>query len=482
MRRARTYESGLSPHLFDDRYSRTNYDSSCTIISDNNSYLSSYSVEHYSSHSSNLENYDNSTLQQGFLYKRGMRSPVWQSRWCVLEGKYLRYFISRTSKKPRRSIDMTEARVHQEQSKTKMEFQIQLCKRTYFFKTESTKDKFRWLVALRAASKIDENHSHHLEGLLEKRGVYNVAWKARWCVFDGRYIKYFANKSSTSPRGTIDLFSAKIFEERTKNDMEFQVHVPQRIYFLKAHDMEDKYKWMKALIKATHAQKTNNHMTKSVTCPNYKDRVSKVDKVRKFLKLESFRSSDVVESKLQNEIDTLTFSPNERLGFGFEGNCVRTIALASQAHKAGVCIGWKILSINGGDQPDATDAIMLSLNKARKEGKPIVIRFSNDEESRCSISEPHKSMYEPSTGRSSRDHRLSKKHVSPILQPMPRAEPTWEELGYPVDEDGMPDFVIWNSSNEIKHMNKNTKEKNISQKSRRKLTIPRKKGISYLQK
>merc|ERR1712130_411637 len=60
------------------------------------------------------------------------------------------------------------------------------------------------------------------------------------------------------------------------------------------------------------------------------------------------------------------------------GNIIQDVIPESQAHKAGISIGWTIISVNGKTQPKDDDAILQVISKAQKEKKTIAILFQKN--------------------------------------------------------------------------------------------------------
>merc|ERR1711971_1369098 len=61
------------------------------------------------------------------------------------------------------------------------------------------------------------------------------------------------------------------------------------------------------------------------------------------------------------------------MGFVFEENIVTEIFAQSQALAMGVCVGSKIVSVNGEDQPKDTQAIIDAIKETRSASKSTMI-------------------------------------------------------------------------------------------------------------
>lgn len=75
-----------------------------------------------------------------------------------------------------------------------------------------------------------------------------------------------------------------------------------------------------------------------------------------------------------DDLLTITFEPNQ-LGFTYRGNVVTDIIFGSQADRFGVCCGWEILAVNGGDLSGNISLIRPTLQEKLKMSKPISITF-----------------------------------------------------------------------------------------------------------
>jgi hypothetical protein len=64
-----------------------------------------------------------------------------------------------------------------------------------------------------------------------------------------------------------------------------------------------------------------------------------------------------------------------KIGISFNGNKISKVFPNTQASNAGICIGWKILDINGERQPNNHEAIYQAIKKIHSIGKPTVILF-----------------------------------------------------------------------------------------------------------
>lgn len=101
---------------------------------------------------------------------------------------------------------------------------------------------------------------------------------------------------------------------------------------------------------------------------------------------EMHYSEEVILSYLQtakqnNEITKLITIQPGPIGISIKGKKVRTVLRDSQAEKAGISVGWKILQVNG--QKQTKDHVLISeaINKTHALGKATAILFQREESS-----------------------------------------------------------------------------------------------------
>lgn len=224
--------------------------------------------------------------KQGFLRKRGEVNSAWKNRWCILDGAYLIYSNSKNAKQHKGKILLAISRVHDEQSKNPLEFQIQVngqktscCTRTFFFLANNVDDKTNWMIAIQKSItfyqqekkssnvnsefpiELKENDSSiindkqissspifnsapslpsvdspgtfpiiesepsvpRLEGYLMKKGGVNTSWKKRYFIVKKQEIIYYVENGSSEQKGSILLHKAIILEDISELETEFQI-------------------------------------------------------------------------------------------------------------------------------------------------------------------------------------------------------------------------------------------------------------------
>lgn len=93
----------------------------------------------------------------GYLEKQGQRRQKWKRRWFILEGNEMLYYTDSDLVRFKSRINICNARIHEEQSKNKNEFQIECIDKTYYLRASNRDEKLQWLRALRAAAKLPES-------------------------------------------------------------------------------------------------------------------------------------------------------------------------------------------------------------------------------------------------------------------------------------------------------------------------------------
>merc|ERR1712038_2177181 len=94
--------------------------------------------------------------------------------------------------------------------------------------------------------------------------------------------------------------------------------------------------------------------------------------VQSMLEAQKGKKIEVVFLSLQKH--TITFQP-EPFGIKYEGRIITDIVPNTQGSKAGIDVGWYIISVNGEEQPHKTDAILQAINQTKLAGKPTKITF-----------------------------------------------------------------------------------------------------------
>ena len=86
-----------------------------------------------------------------------------------------------------------------------------------------------------------------------KQSSFDDGWRQRWFVHDAGALFWFNSSPTTTPRGSIELSSVVIDEQReAKEKGRFLLVAPKRSYELRAEDEEAKRSWTVALRKMSH--------------------------------------------------------------------------------------------------------------------------------------------------------------------------------------------------------------------------------------
>merc|ERR1711994_471368 len=70
----------------------------------------------------------------------------------------------------------------------------------------------------------------------------------------------------------------------------------------------------------------------------------------------------------------LTLNPGI-VGITYNGNEILDVDIGSQAHALGICVGWRLLQINGENCVNDAVEIDAALNRAKESGKPYIMMF-----------------------------------------------------------------------------------------------------------
>ncbi len=141
--------------------------------------------------------------------------------------------------------------------------------RTYELAALSDEERRRWLAALALCLDADPAHAAPptpgsarnlgavaMEGLLEKRGKWNTAWKTRHFVLtdDGqlRYFRPGTSAAAAPPLGAIPLGTATVRAGGSDCGRDvIEIWVPGRTFVLGAPSRRERDEWLDALLDAS---------------------------------------------------------------------------------------------------------------------------------------------------------------------------------------------------------------------------------------
>jgi len=217
---------------------------------------------------------EDEVIMKGWMSKAGGVNTSWKKRFFVLTPLGLYYFVEPPTMEnhtPRGKIELnlvSSVRAHTENSDLSdglfdivtprrifqmrvdegdQEVDLDTAGMTKQWMEEITSAAENDLCALdiEAVSKGSENHIQ--AGFLQKRGVFNRAWRKRYFVLTSHALYYYTDLPTNVGsllKGRIDLWRIHATDLSTKNNKEFTITMPGRVFHLRAETEDDVDEWL----------------------------------------------------------------------------------------------------------------------------------------------------------------------------------------------------------------------------------------------
>lgn len=100
--------------------------------------------------------------------------------------------------------------------------------------------------------------------------------------------------------------------------------------------------------------------------------------LKNFLNTITNDSIEIIEitDTTNDETKLITFPCDSPIGIWYSGNRIVDVAPNSKANEFGVCVGWRILEVDGNKQPNLLKVVQESIRQCKEKGQDIKILFS----------------------------------------------------------------------------------------------------------